>query len=134
MAREFSRTQRVAEQLQRELAQLIQREVKDPRLGMVTVNSVKISKDLSYADIYVTVMGKEESEEQITTSLKILNKVAGFLRTQVSKRIQLRVMPELRFHYDASVVRGNYLSNLINQAVASDKERHHSEDDDQGDS
>lgn len=132
MAREFSRTQRVGEQLQRELAQLIQREVRDPRLGMVTVNGVKISKDLSYADVYVTVMGKEETEEQIKTSLSILNKVAGFLRTQVSKRIQLRVMPQLRFHYDASVVRGNYLSNLINQAVADDKKRHGA-DEDQGD-
>lgn len=123
MAREFSRTQRVAEQLQRELAQLIQREVRDPRLGMVTVNGAKISKDLSYADIYITVLGQDESEETIKESLKVLNNASGFLRVQVSKKIQLRVMPELRFHYDGSVARGNHLSNLINQAVAEDEKR-----------
>lgn len=131
MAREFSRSQRVAEQLQRELAQLIQREVRDPRLGMVTVNGAKISKDLNYADIYITVLGQDESEESIKASLKVLNNASGFLRVQVSKRIQLRVMPELRFHYDESVSRGNRLSHLINQAVAEDKQR--SPEDDQGD-
>lgn len=131
MAREFSRSQRVAEQLQRELAQIIQREVRDPRLGMVTVNGAKISKDLNYADIYITVLGEDESEESIKASLKVLNNASGFLRAQVSKRIQLRVMPELRFHYDESVARGNRLSHLINQAVAVDKQRN--PDDDQED-
>ncbi|WP_207062361.1 30S ribosome-binding factor RbfA [Motiliproteus sp. SC1-56] len=123
MAREFSRTQRVAEQLRRDLAQLIQQEVKDPRLGLVTVNDVKISKDLSYADVYVTVMGKEESQAQIDTTLKILNRAAGFLRGRLAKAIKLRVMPQLRFHYDASVVRGNYLSSLIDKAVSEDRSR-----------
>lgn len=124
MAREFSRTQRIAEQLQRELAQLIQQEVKDPRLGMVTVNGAKISKDLSYADVYITVLGVDESEEQIKTSIKILNNAAGFLRGRLSRQIKLRVMPQLRFHYDASVARGNQLSALINQAVKEDQQRH----------
>ncbi len=123
MAREFSRTQRVAEQLQRDLAQLIQQEVKDPRLGLVTVNGVKISKDLSYADVYVTILGSDESDEQISTSVKILNRAAGFLRGRAAKMIKLRVMPQLRFHYDASVSRGNYLSSLINKAVAEDRQR-----------
>lgn len=123
MAREFSRTQRIAEQIQRELAQLVQREVKDPRMGMVTVNAVKVSKDLSYADVYVTVMGSDENEQSIATSLSILNKAAGFLRGRVSQAIKLRVMPQLRFHYDASVARGNYLSALINEAVETDRQR-----------
>jgi ribosome-binding factor A len=123
MAREFSRTQRVAEQLQRDLAQLIQQEVKDPRLGLVTVNDAKISKDLSYADIYVTVMGKEETEEEIATTVKILNRASGFLRGRVAKMIKLRTVPQLRFHYDSSVSRGNYLSSLINQAVSEDRQR-----------
>lgn len=124
MAREFSRTQRVGEQIQRDLAQLIQQEVKDPRLGLVTVNDVKISKDLSYADVYVTVMGKGEGRAQVETSLKILNRAAGFLRGRLSKAIKLRAMPQLRFHYDASVVRGSYLSSLIDKAVSEDRQRH----------
>ena len=123
MAREFSRTQRVAEQLQRDLAQLIQQEIKDPRLGLVTVNGVKISKDLSYADVYITVLGIEESEEAINSNIKILNRAAGFLRGRAAKAIKLRVMPQLRFHYDSSVARGNYLSSLINKAVAEDRSR-----------
>ena len=123
MAREFSRTQRVAEQLRRDLAQLIQQEIKDPRLGMVTVNGVKISKDLSYADVYITVLGIEETEEEIAMSVKILNNAAGFLRGREAKQIKLRVMPQFRFHYDASVSRGNYLSSLINKAVSEDRQR-----------
>ncbi len=123
MAREFSRTHRVAEQLQRDLAQLIQQEVRDPRLGLVTVNDVKVSRDLCYADIYVTVMGKEETKEAIATTIKILNSAAGFLRGRVAKLIKLRIVPQLRFHYDSSVSRGNYLSSLINKAVSEDRQR-----------
>ena len=123
MAKEFSRAQRVGEQLRRDLAQMIQQEVKDPRLGLVTVSDVRVSKDLSYADVYVTVMGNEEGQAQIDTSLKILNRAAGFLRGRLAKAIKLRVMPQLRFHYDASVVRGNYLSSLIDKAVTEDRSR-----------
>ncbi|WP_421868782.1 30S ribosome-binding factor RbfA [Motiliproteus sp.] len=123
MAREFSRTQRIAEQLQRELAQLIQQEVKDPRLGLVTVSGAKVSRDLSYADIYVTVMGNEEAQAQAEVSVKILNRAAGFLRGRVAQAIKMRVVPQLRFHYDASVMRGNYMSSLIEQAVSEDKQR-----------
>jgi ribosome-binding factor A len=128
MAREFSRAQRVGEQLRRDLAQMIQQEVKDPRLGLVTISDVRISRDLSYADVYVTVMGKEESQAQVDTSLKILNRASGFLRGRLAKSLKLRVMPHLRFHYDASVVRGNYLSSLIDKAVSEDRLRQDEED------
>lgn len=86
MAREFKRTDRVADQIQRDLAVLIQREIKDPRLGMVTVSHAKVSKDLSYADIYVTVLplGEQEEAEAIATSLKVLNAAAGFLRGELA--------------------------------------------------
>ncbi len=124
MPREFSRAQRIAEQLQRELAQLIQQEVKDPRLGLVTVNGAKISRDLSYADIYITVMGSyEEVQAQAEVSVKILNRAAGFLRGRVAQLIKLRAVPQLRFHYDSSVVRGNYMASLIEQAVSQDQLR-----------
>ncbi|MDY7116289.1 30S ribosome-binding factor RbfA [Halomonas sp. SSL-5] len=120
--REFKRTDRVADQLQKELAVLIQREVKDPRLGMVTVSGVEVSRDLGYADVHVTLLG-EDTPERIKENLKVLKQAAGFLRGQVARRIKLRHVPELRFHYDESVVRGQRLSSLIEEAVESDRAR-----------
>ncbi|WP_261842502.1 30S ribosome-binding factor RbfA [Aliamphritea ceti] len=124
MARDFSRTQRIADQVQKELAQLIQREIKDPRLGMVTISYVKVAKDLGYADVYVTVLplGGKDHDEAIAESLKVLNQAAGFLRGQLAKLVKLRVMPQLRFHFDASVDRGRRLNDLIFQARRSDAE------------
>ncbi|GHE20952.1 30S ribosome-binding factor RbfA [Halomonas urumqiensis] len=121
--REFKRTDRVADQLQKELAVLIQREVKDPRLGMVTVSGVEVSRDLGYADVHVTLLG-EDTPERIKENLKVLKQAAGFLRGQIARRIKLRHVPELRFHYDESVVRGQRLSSLIEEAVSSDRARH----------
>lgn len=121
--REFKRTDRVADQLQKELAVLIQREVKDPRLGMITVSGVTVSRDLGYADVHVTLLG-DDGPERIRENLKVLKQAAGFLRGQIARRIKLRHVPELRFHYDESVVRGQRLSSLIDEAVQSDRERH----------
>ncbi|EPC00101.1 ribosome-binding factor A [Litchfieldella anticariensis FP35 = DSM 16096] len=130
--REFKRTDRVADQLQQELAVLIQREVKDPRLGMVTVSGVTVSRDLGYADVYITLLG-ENDPERIQDNLKVLRRAAGFLRTQVARRIKLRHVPELRFHYDESVVRGQRLSSLIEEAVASDRARQGDDEPENGD-
>ena len=130
MAREFSRTQRISDQVQKDLAQLIQREIKDPRLGMVTISYVKIAKDLGYADIYITVMalgGKDEATA-VTESLKILNGASGFLRGQLSSKIKLRVMPQLRFHFDESVDRGRRINDLIIKASHADDRNNNSED------
>ncbi|OLO05808.1 MULTISPECIES: 30S ribosome-binding factor RbfA [Salinicola] len=118
--REFKRTDRVADQLQQELAVLIQREIKDPRLGMVTVSSVTVSRDLGYADIHVTLLG-ENDPARVKENLAVLKRAAGFLRSQIARRIKLRHVPELRFHYDESVVRGHKLSALIEEAVASNR-------------
>lgn len=126
MAREFSRTQRIADQVQKDLAQLVQREIKDPRLGMVTISYVKIAKDLGYADVYVTVMAMGKQDDQagaIKESLKVLNSAAGFLRGQLSKKVKLRVMPQLRFHFDESVDRGRRLNDLIFKATREDQSR-----------
>ena len=120
--REFKRTDRVADQLHKELAVLIQREVKDPRLGMVTVSGATVSRDLGYADIYVTLLG-EQDPERIKENLQVLKRAAGFLRSQIAQRIKLRHVPELRFHFDESVVRGQHLSSLIDEAVSSDRAR-----------
>ncbi|WP_192035881.1 30S ribosome-binding factor RbfA [Halomonas sp. YLGW01] len=127
--REFKRTDRVADQLQQELAVLIQREVKDPRLGMVTVSGVTVSRDLGYADVYVTLLGENDAE-RVKDNLKVLKRAAGFLRSQIARRIKLRHVPELRFHYDESVVRGQKLSSLIEEAVASDRAQHPDDDSD----
>ncbi len=121
--RGFNRTDRVADQIQKDLAVLLQRELKDPRVGMVTVSSVSVSKDFSYADVYVSFMDKNSAEEA-EKAVEILEKAAGFLRTQLAKGIKLRVMPRLRFHFDATLLEGPRLSALIDKAVKDDKARH----------
>jgi len=83
MAQEYSRTQRVADQIQRELASLIQREVKDPRVGMATVSAVEVSRDLSHAKVFVTIFNGSEDEQEITESVKALNSASGFFAQSV---------------------------------------------------
>ena len=104
-ARGYKRTDRIADQIQRDLAVLLQREVKDPRVGMVTINSVNVSKDLAFADIYVTFMGIDD-DQNVDESLEVLEHAGGFLRSLLAKSIQLRTMPRLRFHYDHTIVDG----------------------------
>jgi len=150
------RLQRLSDQIQRELAVLIRDEVNDPRLtGFVTISSVKVSPDLGYADIYVTIMEPElngamnktdhEPSVQVLNkaagflrteltimepelngamnktdhepSVQVLNKAAGFLRTELSRSLKTRTTPRLRFHYDEVTARGNYMMDLISQAV-----------------
>lgn len=120
------RLQRLADQIQRELAVLIRDEVNDPRLtGFVTISSVKVSPDLGYADVYVTVMepnmDDEMHKDSHEQSLKVLNKAAGFLRTELSHSLKTRTTPRLRFHYDEVTAHGNYMMDLIQQAVDSSK-------------
>jgi len=123
MPAEFSRTQRLGEQIKRDLALLIQRELKDPRIGMVTVNFVDLSKDLSYADVNITVLVADDSDEKIIESLTILNEASAFLRMELGRALKVRKVPHLRFHYDDSLKRGARINALIHQALQSD--RHH---------
>lgn len=122
MAREFGRSQRVADFLKRELASLIQREMRDPRLGMVGVNEVEISRDLAHAKIFVTILGKE-SHEAAQEPIEVLNKAAGFLRSQLAKTLEMRTVPRLHFVFDDSVYRGASLSSLIDEARAGDADQ-----------
>jgi ribosome-binding factor A len=120
MAREFSRIDRIGDQMQRELAQIIQREIKDPRVGMITVNAVKVSRDLGYADIYVSLLTTEElgaESPEVRESLVVLNKASGFLRGQVGRAMRLRVVPLLRFHFDELQGYSRRLDGLIRKAV-----------------
>lgn len=116
MPREFSRGQKVGDLIQRELASLIQREVKDPRIGMVTINEANVSRDLAFADIYFTVLAAED----VTSVEEALNQAAGFLRSQLAKVLNTRTTPKLRFHYDATIENGARISRAIDTAIASD--------------
>lgn len=120
MPKEFSRIDRIADQIQRELAQMIQREIKDPRLGMVTINAVKVSRDMGYADIYVSLLTTEElteESESVQASLGVLRKAAGFLRGQLGRAMKLRMVPHLRFHFDTLLGKSRRMDALINEAV-----------------
>jgi len=114
MPKDYSRTRRVGEQLQREMAQLVQQEIKDPRLGLITISAVKLSKDMSHANVFFTTLDEEQSIEE---TLKILEGAAGFLRHELAKRMQLRIVPHIHFKYDESIAYGNDLSALINKAI-----------------
>jgi len=123
MAREFGRTERVADYLRQELARLLQSELRDPRIGMVSVNEVSVSRDLAHAKVFVTFM-ERDSEQEAGEQLGVLNGAAGFLRTQISRDARMRTVPKLRFVYDASVTRGRRLSDLIDRALAEDARQH----------
>lgn len=119
MPKDFSRTRRVGEQIQRELAQLIQQELKDPRLGLVTVSGVEVSRDFSSAKVFVTCLNDEDNGKE---TIKALSHAAGFLRRELGRRMTIRTVPELRFYYDETIVRGNRLASLIDAAVKHDKD------------
>jgi ribosome-binding factor A len=108
------RPQKVADLIQRELSDLLRREVRDPRVGMVTITAVDVSPDLSHAKIFFTTFSKENLEE--TTAG--LQRAAGFLRSQLAHRMKMYTTPELRFAYDESVERGDRLSQLIDSVVS----------------
>ncbi|MGR9105588.1 MAG: 30S ribosome-binding factor RbfA [Gammaproteobacteria bacterium] len=111
MPREFSRSQRVASQMQRELAGILQSELKDPRLGFITVNAVELTRDLSLAKIYFTILGKAPG--QIEKERAILEHSIPFIRRELAKRMRLRVLPELRFVYDESLEKGMRIDRLL---------------------
>ena len=118
MPREFTRSERVSDAVQKELAVLIRENVRDPRVGMLSVTYVNVSRDLSVAKVYITFVG-ERSREQIDQGLEALNGAAGYLRKLLSSSISLRVTPKLTFFFDESGHRGRHLEALIDFAVTS---------------
>ncbi|WP_339142048.1 30S ribosome-binding factor RbfA [Pseudoalteromonas galatheae] len=117
--REFSRTDRVAQQIQKEIAVILQREIKDPRLGMVTVSAVEVSRDLSYAKVFITVLNTND-EDKTKQSAAILNEATGYIRSLLGKRIRARIMPELKFVIDNSLMEGMRISNLVDSVIRED--------------
>ena len=120
MSREFTRGDRLGAQIQRELAALVRDEIHDSRLGMITIQEVRVARDLSYAKVYFTVLGNELDAREVT---RHLNEAAGYLRHLLGQRIIVRSVPELHFTYDESVERGMHLSSLIEKAVRSDDDK-----------
>lgn len=117
--REYKRTERIGAQMQREIAAVIHDELKDPRLGMITVQEVRVTSDLSYAKVYFTTLGGKLSEKETE---KLLNKqAAGFIKRELGHRMRLRTIPSLQFVFDTSIETGTHLSELIDQAVQADK-------------
>lgn len=143
MSEMSSRAQRVADQIQREIAVLIQLEVNDPRVGMVSITGADVSNDLAHAKIFVTVLntltGNPELNRdtlkqpgkldrlEIDENLKALNAASGYLRTLLAKKLTLRAVPKLRFFYDSSVEQGQRLSSLIDEALEADRQQHEKE-------
>ncbi|WP_462183239.1 30S ribosome-binding factor RbfA [Pseudoalteromonas maricaloris] len=117
--REFSRTDRVAQQIQKEIAVILQREIKDPRLGMVTVSAVEVSRDSSYAKVFITVLNTSD-EDKTKQSAAILNEATGYIRSLLGKRIRARIMPELKFVIDNSLMEGMRISNLVDSVIRED--------------
>ena len=116
MPREFSRGRKVGDLIHRELASLIQREVKDPRIGMVTITEANVTRDLAVAEIYFTVLPADD----VKGTEEALNEASGFLRSQLASLLNVRTTPKLRFHYDTTIEDGVRISQAIDNAIARD--------------
>jgi len=144
MPREFLRSDRMAEQLRRELSEIVQSEIKDPRLGFFSFTEVRMSRDLSHAVVYTSVLefenkdptqaGEDQSEankskvnqsrtSELQETVDVLNRATGFIRKQIAGRIQARIVPTLKFVADDSVSRGSEMDILIRNALHSDKNK-----------
>ena len=114
----FQRTDRIADQIQRELARLVQFQLKDPRVGLITIQQVKVSRDLSFADVYFTLLG--QGRDAGVEAEEVLGHAAGFLRSELAGTLNTRITPKLRFHYDLIPEQADEMSRLINKARARD--------------
>lgn len=123
MPRDFPRSRRIAEQIQRELSEIVRVDLKDPRIGMITLTDVEVTADGEHAKVFFTVLGDPVRVEQAAEGLQ---HAAGYLRSQLARRLTVRLVPHLQFKYDPSVERGARLSQLIDQAVAEDTKRNES--------
>ena len=119
MGQEFSRSERVADFLQQELAKLLLHSVRDPRAEFVSITAVEVSRDLRYAKVFFTKLGLEDtkSAEEVT---RVLDKAAGFLRSEIARESTFRTVPKLTFKFDESVGRGRHIEALLGKARASD--------------
>lgn len=127
MAKEYSRTQRVGDHMHQELARLLQQEVRDPRVEMINITGVEVSRDLAHAKVFYTKLGLENAKdaEEITA---VLSKMAGFLRTELSRGSNMRQVPKLSFRFDESVGHGRSMEALFKQVQEADAKLHTDEE------
>lgn len=129
MAKEFGRPQRVAQEMQKEIALILQREIKDPRVGMMTtVSGVEMSRDLAYAKVFVTFLN-DQDEAAVKNGIKALQEASGFIRSLLGKAMRLRIVPELTFFYDNSLVEGMRMSTVTSVVKHDDERRVNPADD-----
>ncbi|WP_225639164.1 30S ribosome-binding factor RbfA [Candidatus Profftia sp. (ex Adelges kitamiensis)] len=121
MIRKNNRIQRVSQEIQKKIAIILQSHIKDPRIVMVTVSSVKVSCDLNYAKVFVTFLN-DHDPNTVKIGLQVLQKVSGFIRMLLSRVMYLRVIPKITFVYDASLIEGIRMSNLITNIFKNDTE------------
>ena len=124
MPKEFSRIARIAELIQKELSVILKKEITDSRLKFITITAVKVSRDLSFADILFTQIDVEDSDDKPLSKeirVKLLQKAAARLRYALAQRLQLRIVPSLRFFYDDLMQESHRLHDLIDKAVENDK-------------
>ncbi|AQT60691.1 ribosome-binding factor A [Cellvibrio mixtus] len=127
MPREFTRSDRVSDAIQRILAQVIPSEIRDPRIGLVNINEVTVTRDMAYAKVFVTFVGVDDEKESIAAAA-VLNKASGFLRTFLAKELSMRTVPKLQFIYDKTSVKGQALSTLIERALKEDSLHQHDDE------
>jgi ribosome-binding factor A len=125
--REHGRDLRIGDFIRDELASIIQREMRDPRVGMVSINEARVSKDLSWVDVYVSSF-ETKTEQERAELVGVLNGAAGYFRSELAKRHSMRTTPKPRFHYDESVERGPKLESLIERAIEADARMHHADE------
>lgn len=121
MAKAFKRTDRISQQVKKSIALILQREVKDPRIGMVTVSDVEVSRDLAYAKVYVTFLFDDDA--RIKQAMHGLSEASGYIRSLVGSAVKMRLTPELQFIYDTSLVEGRRLSEAVSHAIAEDERK-----------
>jgi ribosome-binding factor A len=126
MPREFTRSDRVSDAIQRILGQVIAQEIRDPRIGLVNINAVTVTRDMAYAKVYVTFVGADETESLAAAA--VLNKASGFLRGFIAKELIMRSVPKLQFIYDKTAIRGQELSYLIDRAMKEDSLHEHDDE------
>ncbi|PPI87934.1 ribosome-binding factor A [Candidatus Pantoea edessiphila] len=116
MIRECNRSLRISQEIQKEITIILQRKINDPRLNMmITVSSVEVSRDLSYAKVFVTFFKEKQNLHTIENGLKALKSSCGYIRSLLSKNMKLRIIPLLNFFYDSSIKNGEYICNLIDK-------------------
>ncbi len=120
MPQEYPRSRRVGDQIQRELAELVRDEMKDPRVALVTITEVEVARDLAHAKVYFASLAQDADPKVIA---KVLNGAAGFLRRELAQRMKTRTVPELKFEYDRVPEHGAHMDALINKARAADRAR-----------